>query len=147
MLGAKREDELRTAKGAVAPLTHVRGLWHLQVRINNGREFLLVDSGAACHVCPPAWVQRVSQENKHLQSLTRTTDPGELAPIAEDVRAPGPHPVKQDASLAKENDNDNKNDNEKENRAVKRAIVDDTAGAPAGDTALVVQTQQLLLRG
>ena len=47
-------DELRTAKRAVAPLTHVRGLWHLQVRINNGREFLLVDSGAACHVCPPS---------------------------------------------------------------------------------------------
>ena len=46
--------------------------------------------------------------------------------------------MKQDASLAKENDNDNKNDNEKENRVVKRAIVDDTAGAPAGDTALVV---------
>ena len=30
-----REAELRTAGGAAAPLTRIRGLWYLQVWVNN----------------------------------------------------------------------------------------------------------------
>ena len=88
-----QEAQLSTARGAFAPLMRIRGLWYLQVWVKNSREFLLVDSGAACHVCPPAWAQRLSPESKQFQSLTKTTEPGELAPIAEDVRDPGSHPV------------------------------------------------------
>ena len=94
-----QEAQLSTARGAFAPLMSIRGLWYLQVWVKNSREFLLVDSGAACHVCPPAWAQRLSPESKQFQSLTKTTEPGELAPIAEDVRDPGSHPVRQDAPL------------------------------------------------
>ena len=93
-----QEAELSTARGAVAPLTRMRGLWYLMVWINHRREFVLVDSGSACHVCQAAWVQRLSAGNKQFQSLTITTEPGELAPIAEDVRDPGPHPVRQNGA-------------------------------------------------
>ena len=50
-----QEAELKTADGAVAPLTRIRDLWFLLVWIGTNREFVLVDSGAACHVCPPDW--------------------------------------------------------------------------------------------
>ena len=50
------------------------------VWINHRREFVLVDSGSTCHVCPAAWVQRLSAGNKQFLSLTITTEPGELAP-------------------------------------------------------------------
>ena len=91
-----QEAVLVRAKGAVAPLTRVRGLWYLLVWINNSREFLLVDSGAACHVCSSAWVQRVSPENEQLKSLTKTTELGEPAPIVGGVHDRRPHPVRQD---------------------------------------------------
>ena len=80
-----REAELRTADGAVAPLTRIRGLWYLLVWVDNNREFVLVDSGAACHVCPPDWATRMSSWNKQ---STSTVEKGSetLAPIAEDVR-------------------------------------------------------------
>ena len=55
-----QEAELRTVDGAVASLTSIRGLL---VRIDNKREFVLVDSGAACHVCPPDWATRTSSWN------------------------------------------------------------------------------------
>ena len=60
---------------------------------------MLVDSSAVCYVGSLAWVRRISPENKQLTSLTSTTGLGELAPIAEDVRDPGPHPARQDAPL------------------------------------------------
>ena len=60
---------------------------------------MLVGSGAACHVCLPAWAQRLSPENKHFQSLSKMSELGELAPIAEDVRDPAPYKVRQDAPL------------------------------------------------
>ena len=63
-----QEAELRTADGAVAPLTHIRGLWYLLVWIDNNSEFVLVDSGAACHVCPPDWATRMSSWNKQSTS-------------------------------------------------------------------------------
>ena len=59
---------------------------------------MLVDSGAACHVCPP-WAHRMSPEYKQAQRWVKTTESGEVAPIAEDVRDPGPQPVRQDAPL------------------------------------------------
>ena len=55
---------------------------------------MLVDSGVACHVCPPSWAQRRSPENKQFQSLVKMTESGVLAPIAEDVRGLGPQPVR-----------------------------------------------------
>ena len=60
---------------------------------------MLVDSGAACHVCPPAWAHRMSPENKQAQRWVKTTESGEVAPIRKDVRDPGPQPVRQDAPL------------------------------------------------
>ena len=94
-----QEAELRTADGAVAPLTRIRSLWYLLVWIGTSREFVLVDSGAACHVCPPDWATRMSSWNKQ---STSTVEKGSetLAPIAEDVGDLGPQPVRQDAPLA-----------------------------------------------
>ena len=108
MIYPGREAQLRAAKGAVAPLTHVRGLWYLQVRINKGRAFLLVDSGAACHVCAPAWVQRMSPREQAASVVDQDNRPWRACAIAEDVRAspPLPSPVKQDASLAKDRQTD-----------------------------------------
>ena len=59
-----QEVELSTAGGAVALLTRIRGLWYLLVWIDNNREFVLVDSGAACHVCPPDWSHRINSGHK-----------------------------------------------------------------------------------
>ena len=50
-------------------------------------------------VCPPGWAHRMSPKNNQFQALTQTTELGELAPIAEDARDPGPHPVRHDAPL------------------------------------------------
>ena len=46
---------------------------------------MLVDSGVACHVCPPDWATRMSSWNKQ---STSTVEKGSetLAPAAEDVR-------------------------------------------------------------
>ena len=63
-----QEVELSTTGGAVAPLMRVRGLWSLQMWVNNSRGFLLVDSGAACHVCPPAWAHRIPESKQSLES-------------------------------------------------------------------------------
>ena len=65
---------------------------------------MLVDRGAACHVCPPAWAHRMSPENKQPQPMVKTTEAGQLHAACV-IR--GPQPVRQDASLARENDNDN----------------------------------------
>ena len=54
-----QKAELSTAGGAVAPLTRIRGLWYLLVWVDYSREF-----GAACHVCPPDWANRMSSGNK-----------------------------------------------------------------------------------
>ena len=94
-----QEAELNTVDGAVAPLTRIRGLWYLLVWIGPSREFVLVDSGAACHVCQPDRAARVSSWTK--QSTSNFESRSEkLAPIAEDVRDVGPQPVRQDAPLA-----------------------------------------------
>ena len=63
-----QEAELKTADGAVAPLTRIRGLWYLLACIGTSMEFVLVDSGAACHVCPPDWAARVSSWTKQSTS-------------------------------------------------------------------------------
>ena len=48
-----------------------------------GVKYLLVDSGAACHVCPPDWASSL------------------VAPVAsQDVQQPGPAPISQEAPLA-----------------------------------------------
>ena len=82
-----------------APLTRIQGLLYLLLRIDNKREFVLVDSGAACHVCPPDWAARMSSWNK-LSTSTVEKGSEALAPIAEDARDLGPQPVRQDAPLA-----------------------------------------------
>ena len=94
-----QEAELRTAHRAVAPLTRIRGLWYLLVWIDNNRDCVLVDCGAACHVCPPDWATRMRSWNK-LSTSTVKKGSETLAPIAEDVRDLGPQPVRQDAPLA-----------------------------------------------
>ena len=48
-----QEAEMTKSDGAVAPLTRIRGLRYLLALIGTSREFVLVGSGAACHVCPP----------------------------------------------------------------------------------------------
>ena len=78
------QAEQRTADGAVAPLTRIRGLWYLLVWIDNNRELVLVDSSAACRVCTST-----------IEKGTET-----LAPVAVDVRDLEPQPVRQDAPLA-----------------------------------------------
>ena len=50
MLVATGHRVLCRAQDAVAPLTRTRGLWYLLVLINHRSEFVLVGSGAACHV-------------------------------------------------------------------------------------------------
>ena len=67
-----QEAELKTANGAVAPLTRFRGLWYLLVWIGTNREFVLVDSGAACDVCPPDWATRVSSSTKQSTSTVES---------------------------------------------------------------------------
>ena len=94
-----QEAELRTSDGSVAPLTRIRGLWYLLAWIGTSREFVLVDSGAACHVCPPDWAARVSSWTKPSVSNDEIHS-DKLAPVAEDVRDEGPQPVRQDAPLA-----------------------------------------------
>ena len=56
----RQEVELKTVDGAVAPLTRIRGLWYLFAWIGTSRKIVHVDSGAACHVCPPDWAAQVS---------------------------------------------------------------------------------------
>ena len=94
-----QEAELKTSDGAVAPMTRIRGLWYLLAWIGTSREFVLVDSGAACHVCPPDWAARVSSWTKPSVSNVESHS-DKLAPVAEDVRHVGPQPVRQDAPLA-----------------------------------------------
>ena len=107
-----QEAVLSTAGGAFAPLTRIRGLWCLLVWIINSRDFLLVESGAASHVCPPAWAHRTSPENVQFQSLTKMTELG-------------------DAPLVEENGNDNMNDSENGNAAVKNTPT--PSSAPSHD--------------
>ena len=107
-----QEAVLSTAGGAFAPLTRIRGLWCLLVWIINSRDFLLVDSGAASRVCPPAWAHRTSPENVQFQSLTKMTELG-------------------DAPLVEENGNDNMNDSENGNAAAKNTPT--PSSAPSHD--------------
>ena len=66
-----REAELRTAGGATAPLSRCRGLWYLQVWVNNIRELPLVDSGLGSALEPGEQTVSIVDQDGGL---------GELAP-------------------------------------------------------------------
>ena len=59
---------------------------------------MLVDSGAACHVCPPDW----ATPHEFLEQAVYIDRRKTLAPIAEDVRDLETQPVRQDAPLLAE---------------------------------------------
>ena len=90
---AYQSATLHTARGDV-PLVRMRGLWFLPVVLEGrpGKQYILVDSGASCHVCPPSFARP--------QDMTVAPVEVEAPPPGEDVAQPGPEAVRQDESLA-----------------------------------------------
>ena len=86
-----QEAELGTAGRSRRTADAHSGLWYLLVWVDNNREFVLVDSGAACHVCPLGWAHRRRCGNKQLTpTIERRSE--KLAPIAEEVCDLAPQP-------------------------------------------------------
>ena len=89
---------MHTRWGEQIPLVRMRGLWHLRAYIKGRAENLMVDTGAACHVCPPQWAESFAPEAAARRP--QAGDRYQLCPLpAADLRDDGPIPVLQDAPL------------------------------------------------
>eukprot|EP00975_Prorocentrum_lima_P024835 5214546-Prorocentrum_lima.AAC.1 len=67
----------------------MRGVWYLLVVVDGWKEYVLIDSGAACHVCPPTWDRSKRETEKDTQENT-------LAPL-EDMTEIGHIPLRTEA--------------------------------------------------